>query len=49
MTASLTTLLSLSVVDLPVALALGALVLSFGISVAGLTQMALKRKGNSHE
>lgn len=49
MITSLTTLLSLTSLDLPVALALGSLVLSFGISVVGLAQIALKKKGNRHE
>lgn len=40
---------SLLLLDAPVALALGSLVLSFGISIFGLSQVALKRKGIRHE
>lgn len=47
MSTSLAALLSLTVIDLPVALALGALVLSFAISVVGLAQVAMESKRNS--
>lgn len=48
MLSNLAALCSLSLTDLPVALALCSLVLSFGISTFGLACMAVRR-GDHHE